>query len=47
MDTSPGGKWLVRKDGVGRPSWRWGRGRSRDMELGFWHSCSSFPPVQS
>lgn len=21
MDTSPGGKWLVRKDGLGRPSW--------------------------
>lgn len=27
MDTSPGGKWLVREDGLGRPSWWWGFGR--------------------
>ena len=51
MDTSPGGKWLVRKAGLSRPSWRGAGGgglggRSQGTDVGFCHG--RFPcPVQS
>lgn len=35
MDTSLGGKWLVRKHEMGRPSWWWACGRIRGTDLGF------------
>lgn len=46
MDTSPGGKWLVRKDGMGVPSWWWGYEGNQGLDAGF-HQIASTPPVQS